>query len=188
MSGMFLSPNNRTGTVNLFWSSMKCAKMFELPNKAEIRKEDFPESTRQIFLNLEYESHFAFYFYPFFGFPSSNPKELEKIFREYFTSYMINESCRNLKEFVELKNINHIVCFGKQAFQHISIYNKISLKGYTKIVKKKGFIHSPLKLLNISTHDVNLYLTLPTSQGGCKTRERIKSLERIKDEIQKRGD
>jgi hypothetical protein len=173
-----LSPER---TVNRFWSSMICAEMFKLPNKTEIRKEDFPEPIRQIFLNLEYESPFAFYFYPFFSFPSRDPEELEKIFGECFTSHLINESRGNLLEFVELKNINHIVCFGKQAFQHISTFDGSSLKGYSKTVNKEGFIHS---LFNISKQNINLYLTLPTAQGGFKARERIDSLKRIKAKIQ----
>ncbi|MBA7630524.1 hypothetical protein ES703_38046 [subsurface metagenome] len=180
ISGMFLSPE---GDVNRFWLSMQCAEMFKLPNETVIGKGSFPEPIRQIFLNLEYQSHFVFHFYPFFSFPSRNPQELERIFGEYFTSHMINESRWNLLEFVELKSINHIVCFGKQAFQHISTFDEVSLRGYTKTIKKEGFIHS---LFNISSQNINLYLTLPTSQGRCKARERIDSLKRIKVEIQKR--
>ena len=68
--------------VNRFWFSMKDAEMFALPKIDKIRKNDFPETIRDIFFNLEYESPFVFYFYPFFSFPSRAPKELCLIFGE----------------------------------------------------------------------------------------------------------
>lgn len=177
ITGMLLSPER---AVNRFWFSMKDAKMFALTNHDTIRKNDFPETIRDIFLNLEYVSPFAFYFYPFFSFPSRDPEELRSIFEEYFTSHMINEARENLLKFIKRKSIHHLICFGKQAFQYISGAEKNDLTGYTEKVKREGFIH-------YVWHGANFYLTLPTSQGGCKAIERIKSLKRVKDEIQKRS-
>ncbi len=153
--------------------------MFALPNNDTIRKNDFPETIRDIFFNLEYESPFVFYFYPFFSFPSRDPEELRSIFEEHFASHMINEARENLLKFIKRKNIHHLICFGKQAFRYISGTEKSDLTGYTEKVTREGFIHS-------TWQDANLYLTLPTSQGGCKAIERIESLKRVKDEIQKR--
>ena len=176
ITGMFLSPER---AVNRFWFSMKDAEMFALPNIDKIRKDDFPETIRDIFFNLEYESPFVFYFYPFFSFPSRDPEELRLICEEHFTPHMINEACENLLKFIKCKKINHLICFGKQAFRFISGTEKSDLTGYTKRVRVKGFIYS-------TWQNANLYLTLPTSQGGCKDSERIESLKRVKDEIQKR--
>ena len=178
MAGMFLSPET---TVNRFWYSMKCAEMFILATTPEIRKKDFPEPIRQIFLNLEYDGPFAFYFYTFFSFPSGKPEDLKEIFGSFFHEHIVPESRVNLRNFVEEKNIRHITCFGKQAFQYISNHCEDDLAGYTKTVKEKGFIYSKF----ICKKDVNLYLTCPTGQGGCKAEDRIKSLKCIKDEILK---
>jgi hypothetical protein len=177
ITGMFLSPEK---AVNRFWFSMKDAKMFALPNNDTIRKNDFPETIRAIFLNLEYVSPFAFYFYPFFSFPSRDPNELRSIFEEHFVSRMIKETRENLLKFIKRKNIHHLICFGKQAFRYIPGAEKNDLTGYTEKVKREGFIH-------YAWQGANLYLTLPTSQGGCKAIERIESLNRVKDEIQKRS-
>ena len=178
IAGMFLSPEK---TVNRFWKSMQGAEMFNLPCKPEIRKEDFPEPIRRIFLNLEYDSPFAFYFYSFFSFPSRNPEELEKIFSSYFNDHILSESRNDLMEFLKCKKIHHIICFGKQAFQYISSnYTEGDLGGYTKKVAECGFIHSKF----MCNKDINLYLTCPTGQGGCEAADRVKSLRIIKKEIE----
>jgi hypothetical protein len=150
-----------------------------LPNNDTIRKNDFPETTRDIFLNLEYVSPFVFYFYPFFSFPSRDPDELRSIFEKHFVSRMITEARENLLKFIKRKNIHHLICFGKQAFRFISGAEENDLTGYTEKVKREGFI-------DYAWQGANLYLTFPTSQGGCKAIERIESLKRVKDEIQKR--
>lgn len=175
ITGMFLSPER---VVNRFWFSMKDAEIFALPNIDKIRKDDFPETIRDIFLNLEYVSPFAFYFYPFFSFPSRDPEELKSIFEEHFVSRMIKEALENLLKFIKRKNIHHLICFGKQAFRYIPGTEKNDLTGYIEKVKKKGFIPH-------AWQGENLYLTFPTSQGGVKALERIESLKRVKDEIQK---
>ena len=154
ITGMFLSPEK---AVNRFWFSMKDAGMFALPNHDKIRKNDFPETIRDIFFNLKYEGPFVFYFYPFFSFPSRCPGELRLIFEEHFISHMFNEACTNLLKFITRKNIHHLICFGKQAYQYIAGTEKSDLAGYTNRVKRKGFIHS-------TWQDANLYLTLPTSR------------------------
>jgi len=151
-----------------------------LPNHDTIRKNDFPETIRDIFFNVKYESPFAFYFYPFFSFPSRYPKELRSIFgKDFFKSHMIKEAHENLLKFIKRKNIHHLICFGKQAFQYIPGTEEMCLKKYTEKVKKIGFIPH-------AWQGAHFYLTLPTSQGGCKAIERIESLKRVKDEIQKR--
>ena len=178
IAGMFLSPEKN---VNRFWISMKCAEMFKLPCKSEIRKEDFPEPIRRIFLNLEYDGPFAFYFYTFFSFPSGKPEDLKEFFGSFYNEHIVPEARDNLLKFLENKNIKHIICFGKQAFQYISNHCEDDLAGYTKIVKDDGFIYSKF----ICNKDINLYLTCPTGQGGCKAEDRIRSLKCIKDEILK---
>ena len=183
MAGMFLSPQRR---INQFWLSMEGAEMFRLSQK--IHKEDFPEPIRSTFLDLNYNPPFSFYFYTFFSFPSRDPEDLKDIFGPSFFRQMVNESRCNLLEFVQLEKINHIVCFGKQAFQFISIYDETYFKTvkYTKNIKEKGFMDSPLTINNMSMRQINLYLTYPTAQGGVTASERIKSLKIIKAEIQNR--
>lgn len=178
MAGMFLSPEK---TVNRFWMSMQGAEMYKLPCKSEIGKNDFPEPIRGTFLNLEYDSPFAYYFYTFFSFPSGTPEELKEIFGSFFHEHILPESRVSLHNFVEEKYIKHIISFGRQAFQYISNYSEDDLIGYTKKVKEKGFVDSNF----ICNNDVNLYLTCPTGQGGCKAEDRIKSLKCIKVEILK---
>ncbi len=188
MDGMILAPENR---INQFWFSMEGAKMFSLPSKIgtikQIEKEKFSDTIRPIFQNLRYDSDFEFYFYTFFSFPSRDPEDLIKLFGESFFNHMVNESRCNLLEFIQIEEINNIVCFGRQAFQYISKYDERYLKkGYQSEVKKNGFMDSALLIFNIRMPETNLYLTYPTMQGGAKAPERIKSLEVIKAEIIKR--
>jgi hypothetical protein len=176
IAGMFLSPEK---TVNRFWISMQGAEMFKLDNIPEISKEHFPEPIRSRFMNLEYDSPFAFYFNTLFSFPSSTPEDLIQIFGSFFKDHILPESRNDLMKFLKCKKIHHIICFGKQAFQYISNYTEGDLIGYTKKVAKCGFINSKF----MCNKTINLYLTCPTGQGGCKAEDRINSLRSIKDKI-----
>jgi hypothetical protein len=91
-------------------------------------------------------------------------------------------------ESVQKEKINHIICFGKQAFQYISKYDESYFKitKYTKTVKADGFILSPLIIFKLNMTDINLYLTYPAAQGGITESDRIESLKAIKAEIIKR--
>jgi len=182
MDGMILAPEKR---INQFWFSMEGAKMFVLPFKIEeIEKKKFSDTVRPIFQNLRYDSDFEFYFYTFFSFPSRSPEDLKKLFGESFFNHMVNESRCNLLEFVQTEKINHIMCFGRQAFQYISKYDEKCLsKGYESKVERNGFMDSELMIFNMNMPETKLYLTYPTMQGGMIASERIRSLKIIKDTI-----
>lgn len=197
LQGMFLSPKQNSQKINLFWESMIKAEMFKLngtniESTIKLIEKKFynPVHVKDMFINLNYESQFAFCFYCFFDFPSKNPTQLQDFFGDYFNKVYLAKSYKELACFLNICKSKDVICFGQQAFKYISKCNESSIGKdikYAKVIKQKGCILSTIysEVNNLEYSDIRLYLTCPTFSGGFKKEERVESLKMIKGLIQK---
>lgn len=169
--GMFLSPNTR-GLPSLFWSVMDAAGW--LPIAKENRD---PEQLADICLSADYQGPFELIFYCYYAFPTSDPKDIRKIFgKEYFSRFIEPGARAAFRKTVQETSVAAVVAFNGEIF---NLASKDPVKRYTKHLEQGELVRSQLKG---GEKGIPIFLTFPTGWRYHVQYEqlRVASLDRIR--------
>jgi len=176
--GMFLSPNKKK-VESSFWSVMKEAGWFELPEQRRS-----PEVLRDFFLNVKYRGPFELLFCCYYAFPTVMPEQIRKIFgKEFFERHIQEEARTEFAERVRETGIEGIVTFNKSIFNLIT---GLKLDRYISELKKEKMVEGSVQ---DTTKTIPVFLTYPTGWRYHQDFKelRAKSLQETKDKLLKRA-
>lgn len=169
--GMFLSPNTKK-RPSLFWSEMDAAGW--LPIAQENRD---PRQLADLCLRADYQGPFELIFYCYYAFPTSDPKDIRKIFgKEYFDRFIVPEARAAFWKTVQETSVAAVVAFNGEIFNLVS---KDPVERYTKRLEQGELIRNQLK---DSEKCILVFLTFPTGWHYHVQYEqlRVASLDRIR--------
>ena len=169
--GMFLSANIEK-RENLFWSSMRDAGWFSIPESKRN-----PEQLRDIFLRVKYPGPFELHFYCYYAFPTCYPDQIPKIFGKGFFSQTIKPQANaEFKKTVQEKAIEAIVVFNKGVFNLVS---DEKVERYIERLNKGVLVQGRRRVFD---KDIPIFLTYPTGWRYDKEYKKLRkaSFEKIK--------
>jgi len=174
--GMFLSATTKNNE-NLFWSSMRDAGWFSIPEPKRN-----PEQLRDIFLRVKYPGPFELYFYCYYAFPTRYPDHIPKIFGKGFFSQTIEpEANAEFKKTIQKRAVEAIVVFNKGIFNLVS---DEKVERYIEQLNKGELVQGRMRVFD---KDIPIFLTHPTGWRYDKEYKRLRkaSLAKIKAAILK---
>ena len=148
LAGMFQSYK----LPNAFWSNLQEAKWFTPPTQnPEV------DELREIFRQVNYNSHFEYILYCYYSFPTQYPKQLPEIFGDYFYEKIKPKAKRQINNILTKEQIQAIVTFNGQIFRLMTGENVV---GYTKVLTSGKTLRKETK------KGIPIYLTFPTGWWG----------------------
>jgi len=172
--GMFLAPE-KEGRQRPFWHFMEESGWFDINVE-----ESTPETLKESFLEVDYNSAFEILFHCYYPFPVEQPEHTGKIFGKSFLKKVIDPQSRD--EFVESLSIHlvsFVLAFSKQVYNSVA---EEKVGAYQEKLDSGELIKSRVALGN---GDVPIYLTYPPGWRSKRNYRdlRVESLRLIREDI-----